>query len=84
MATTFHFAATMLRSLASRACRMRSWIIKSLCARTPGLRGLASVTNPEVKRFLDEKTVERKNGERERRLFSDAEYERRLANLRCV
>ena len=84
MATTFQSAATMLRSLASRDCTMRSLIITSLCARTPAFRGLASVTNPEVKKFLDEKTVERKNGERERRLFSDAEYERRLANLRCV
>ena len=63
---------------------MRSAIIKSLCARTPALRGLASNTNPEVARFLDEKTVERNNGEKERTLFSDTEYERRLANLRYV
>lgn len=61
---------------------MRSLIIKSLCARTPAIRGLASATNPEVARFLAEKTVERKNGEKEKRLFSDAEYERRLTNLR--
>ena len=61
---------------------MRSSLIKTLSSRTPALRGLASVTNPELAKFLNEKTVERKNGEREKRLFSEAEYERRLLNLR--
>ena len=35
-----------------------------------------------VSRFLAERTVERRNGAKERRLFSDAEYEARLASLR--
>ena len=61
---------------------MRTLVIKSLSFWTPVTRGLASVSNPEVTRFLQEKTVQRKNGERERRLFSDAEYESRLENLR--
>ena len=61
---------------------MRTLVIKSLSLWTPVTRGLASVSNPEVARFLQEKTVQRKNGERERRLFSDAEYESRLENLR--
>ena len=36
----------------------------------------------DVSKFLAERTVLRHNGAKARRLFSDGEYERRLANLR--
>lgn len=39
-------------------------------------------SSSEVSRFLSEQIVSRKNGIKEKRLFSDSEYERRLANLR--
>ena len=37
-----------------------------------------------VSSFLATKTVQRQNGEKEKRLFSDQEYKRRLATLRFV
>ena len=46
-------------------------------------RGLSSKAKSEdVSKFLNERTVLRHNGAKARRLFSDGEYERRLANLR--
>ena len=42
----------------------------------------ASNSSSEVSQFLSEQIVSRKNGIKEKRLFSDSEYERRLANLR--
>ena len=46
-------------------------------------RGISSVNvSEDVSRFLQERTVVRYNGEKARRLFSDGEYNRRLAGLR--
>ena len=46
-------------------------------------RGLSSASvSEDVSRFLQEKSVVRYNGDKARRLFSDGEYERRLAGLR--
>ena len=46
-------------------------------------RGLSSqAVSEDVSKFLNERTVLRHNGAKARRLFSDGEYERRLANLR--
>ena len=53
-----------------------------------GSRSLASSSttfkNAEISQFLSERIVERKNGKKEKRLFSDKEYDRRLSNLRLV
>ena len=43
---------------------------------------LSPIDDAEIKQFLAEKTVSRNNGNKEKRLFSDSEYERRLSNLR--
>ena len=43
---------------------------------------LSTAVSDDVSRFLAERTVVRQNGGKARRLFSDGEYERRLAELR--
>ena len=50
--------------------------------RCPSRAVSSQVVSEDVSRFLNERTVLRHNGAKARRLFSDGEYERRLANLR--
>ena len=51
-----------------------------------GISQARSVSGGEnsISSFLATKTVQRQNGEKEKRLFTDKEYERRLASLRFV
>ena len=64
-----------------RVMLLRRLFSRTLLPRTSGSRK-ASSSSSEVARFLSEETVSRKNGLKEKRLYSDSEYERRLSNLR--
>ena len=51
-----------------------------------GISQARSISSGEnsISSFLSTATVQRQNGEKERRLFTDKEYGRRLADLRFV
>ena len=77
--------STMLRRLFSKSLttsRSHSRILGSRVIAAQEFSSSSINVDQEVSTFLAERTVLRKNGSKEKRLFSDREYERRLNNLR--